>query len=65
MYCTGLPLIQKGPLINFTFKHCLGAGSISRPSDYDKNVLTSCPERYATYNISAKGIWRNRIMNIL
>ena len=46
MYYTELPLVQNGTQINFVCKHCRGAGSNSRPSDYGSNVLTSCSERY-------------------
>ena len=57
--CKGLPLKQERNSNNFTCKYCRGPGSISRPSDYEKSVLTSCPERCAISSKSAMGICRN------
>ena len=49
-------------LISFTNKHCRGPGSVFRPSDYEKSVLTSRPERCDYSRKSATGIYRNSIM---
>ena len=45
-----------------TCKHCCGAGSIWRTSDYEKSVLTSRPERCAISHKSATGICGNSIL---
>ena len=50
----------KGSQINITCKHCRGLGSISRPSDYEKSVLTYCLERCTVSRKSAKGICQYR-----
>ena len=40
---------------NFRCTQCRGSGSISCPSDYEKSILTSCPERCAISYKSAMG----------
>ena len=55
--CKGLPFAQV-TLHNIHWGRELG--SISRPTDYEKSVLTSCPERCAVSRKSATGICRNR-----
>ena len=42
---------------HFTCKHCRGLGSISRPSDYEKSILTSRLERCTISRKSATGIF--------
>ena len=44
--CKGSPFTER-TLINCTYNHCRGPGSFSRPSVYEKSVLSSRPERCA------------------
>ena len=57
-YAFKMVVYCKGSQINFTCKFCLGAGSILRPSNYEKSVLTSRTERCAICCKSATGICR-------
>ena len=61
----GLPLKPERNSNHFTCKHCRGPGSISRPSNHEKSVLTSRLERCAISHKSARGICRNTLYIIL